>query len=103
MPLLRPGARRLDLHFYVAHPSRQRKEGRRAAFSTTPTVEAIGSADDGIGIDPKVLNEGARAGHWGLPGVRERAKLAGGQLDFWSEVGAGTEVQVTVPASVAYA
>jgi signal transduction histidine kinase/sugar lactone lactonase YvrE len=59
--------------------------------------------DDGIGIDPKVLNEGARAGHWGLPGVRERAKLAGAQLDFWSEMGAGTEVQVTVPASVAYA
>jgi len=59
--------------------------------------------DDGIGIAPKILNEGARAGHWGLPGVRERAKLAGAQLDFWSEVGAGTEVQVTVPASVAYA
>ena len=59
--------------------------------------------DDGIGIDPKVLKEGARAGHWGLPGVRERAKLAGAQLDFWSEVGVGTEVQVTVPASVAYA
>jgi signal transduction histidine kinase len=59
--------------------------------------------DDGTGIDPKVLNEGARAGHWGLPGVRERAQLAGAQLDFWSEAGAGTEVQVTVPASVAYA
>jgi signal transduction histidine kinase/ligand-binding sensor domain-containing protein len=59
--------------------------------------------DDGIGIDPKVLSEGVRAGHWGLPGVRERAKLAGAHLDFWSEVGAGTEVQVTVPASVAYA
>jgi len=58
--------------------------------------------DDGIGIAPKVINEGARAGHWGLPGVRERAKLAGAQLDFWSEVGAGTEVQVAVPASVAY-
>jgi signal transduction histidine kinase len=59
--------------------------------------------DDGIGIDPKVLNESVRAGHWGVPGVRERAKLAGAQLDYWSEVGAGTEVQVTVPASVAYA
>jgi signal transduction histidine kinase len=59
--------------------------------------------DDGIGIDPKVLNEGALAGHWGLPGVRERAKLAGAQLDFWSEAGAGTEVQVALPASVAYA
>jgi signal transduction histidine kinase len=59
--------------------------------------------DDGVGIDPTVLTEGARVGHWGLPGVRERAKLAGAQLDFWSEVGAGTEVQVTVPASVAFA
>jgi signal transduction histidine kinase len=59
--------------------------------------------DDGIGIDRKVLNEGALAGHWGLPGVRERAKLAGAQLDYWSEAGAGTEVQVIVPASVAYA
>jgi signal transduction histidine kinase len=58
--------------------------------------------DDGIGIDPKVLNEGARAGHWGLPGVRERAQLAGAKLDFWSELGAGTEVQVTAPAALAF-
>jgi ligand-binding sensor domain-containing protein/signal transduction histidine kinase len=58
--------------------------------------------DDGIGVDSKVLNEGARPGHWGLPGVRERAKLVGAQLDFWSEASAGTEVQVTVPAAVAY-
>lgn len=58
--------------------------------------------DDGIGIDPKVLVEGASAGHWGLPGIRERAKLVGAKLDFWSEAGAGTEVQLIVPASVAY-
>jgi signal transduction histidine kinase/ligand-binding sensor domain-containing protein len=58
--------------------------------------------DDGIGIDPKVLGEGARPEHWGLPGVRERAKLVAAKLDFWSEAGAGTEVQLTVPASVAY-
>ncbi len=58
--------------------------------------------DDGKGIPPKVLEEGGRAGHWGLIGVRERAKRLGAQLDFWSEPGAGTEVQLTVPASVAY-
>jgi signal transduction histidine kinase len=58
--------------------------------------------DDGIGIDPQVLKEGARGGHWGLPGIRERAKLVGARLDFWSEAGAGTEVQITIPASVAY-
>jgi ligand-binding sensor domain-containing protein/signal transduction histidine kinase len=59
--------------------------------------------DDGKGIDPKVLQEGGRAGHWGLPGIRERAKQIGARLDFWSEAGAGTEVELTVPASVAYA
>jgi signal transduction histidine kinase len=58
--------------------------------------------DDGIGIDREVLEAGARPGHWGLSGVRERAKLVGAKLDFWSESGAGTEVQLTVPASIAY-
>ena len=59
--------------------------------------------DDGKGIDPKVLQEGGRAEHWGLPGIRERAKQIGARLDFWSEAGAGTEVELSVPASVAYA
>ena len=57
--------------------------------------------DDGIGIDASVLQEG-RAGHYGLPGMRERAKSIGGQLDVWSEHGAGTELELTVPAKVAY-
>ena len=56
--------------------------------------------DDGKGMDPKVLKEGGQPGHWGLPGVRERAKQIGAPLDFWSEAGAGTEVQLTVPVSV---
>lgn len=58
--------------------------------------------DDGKGIDPKVLTAGGVAGHWGLRGIRERASRIGAQLDFWSETAAGTEVQLTVPASVAY-
>ena len=49
------------------------------------------------------LQEGARAGHWGLPGIRERAKRIGARLQLWSESGAGTEVELTVLASVAYA
>jgi signal transduction histidine kinase len=59
--------------------------------------------DDGNGIDPNVFDHGGRRGHWGLPGMRERAKELGGHLKVWSESGAGTEVQLTVPASVAYA
>jgi Signal transduction histidine kinase len=58
--------------------------------------------DDGKGIDPLVLEKGSRPGHWGLPGVRERAQQMGAKLDVWSEMGAGTEVQLTVAASVAY-
>jgi len=58
--------------------------------------------DDGTGIDPKILNEGGRAGHWGLPGIRERAQRIGAGLDFWSETGAGTEIQLAIPAVAAY-
>jgi len=58
--------------------------------------------DDGVGIDPHVLVHGERVGHWGLPGMRERAKQIGGHFDVWSELAAGTEVELTVPASVVY-
>ena len=43
-----------------------------------------------------------RAGHWGLRGMGERAKGIGGQLEVWSEHGTGTEVELAIPASVAY-
>jgi signal transduction histidine kinase len=59
--------------------------------------------DNGRGIDPKILGEGGRAGHHGLPGMQERAQLMGGKLAVWSELVSGTEVEVTIPASVAYA
>ena len=58
--------------------------------------------DDGKGIDPTVLKDRGRVGHWGLPGVYERAEGIGAQVDIWSEAGAGTEVRLTVPAAIAY-
>jgi signal transduction histidine kinase len=58
--------------------------------------------DDGKGIDPKLLSDDEREGHFGLRGMRERAKLIGGKLAVWSEVDAGTEVELTVPAGRAY-
>lgn len=58
--------------------------------------------DDGKGIDRKVLESGGQPGHWGIPGMRERAQRIGSQLQFWSEMGAGTEVELTIPASMAY-
>ncbi len=58
--------------------------------------------DDGKGIDPKLLNEGGRPGHYGLRGMRERAKLLGGKLAVWSELDSGTELELRISASHAY-
>jgi signal transduction histidine kinase len=59
--------------------------------------------DNGKGMDPEVLDGGGRAGHHGLPGMHERAKLVGGKLAIWSEIDCGTETELTIPASIAYA
>ena len=58
--------------------------------------------DNGKSIDPKVLEDDGRIGHYGLPGMRERAKLVGGKLAVWSELNSGTETELTIPASLAY-
>jgi signal transduction histidine kinase len=59
--------------------------------------------DDGKGIDPKFLSADGRAKHYGLHGMRERAQLAGGKLVVWSKLDSGTEVDLSIPASTAYA
>jgi ligand-binding sensor domain-containing protein/signal transduction histidine kinase len=59
-------------------------------------------SDNGKGIDPKVLAEGGREGHYGLAGLNERAKVVGGKLAIWSKSDSGTEVELTIPASLAY-
>jgi signal transduction histidine kinase len=57
--------------------------------------------DNGCGIDPGVLRAG-RDGHWGLPGMRERAQRIGGQLTLASRAASGTEVELVLPGSVAF-
>ncbi len=57
--------------------------------------------DDGIGIPSTIMEEG-RSGHYGLRGMRERAKQIGGELDIWSRAGAGTEIEFSIPGSIAY-
>jgi signal transduction histidine kinase len=59
--------------------------------------------DDGRGIDVDVVREGGREGHWGLLGMRERAKKIHATLTVWSRPGAGTEIDVHLPAHIAYA
>ena len=57
--------------------------------------------DNGCGIDPQVLRSG-RAGHWGMAGMRERAEKVGARLHVWSSSMAGTEVELSVPGSIAF-
>jgi len=57
--------------------------------------------DDGKGIPSEFLEEG-RHGHYGLCGMRERARQIGGKLEIWSRPGAGTEIELTIPGSIAY-
>ena len=57
--------------------------------------------DNGRGIDEHTLN-GGRPGHWGLRGMRERANVIGGKLVIWSRAGVGTEIDLEIPADVAY-
>ena len=59
--------------------------------------------DDGQGIDAAVLANQGLEGHYGLRGMPERAALIGGKLAVWSEVGAGTEVELRLPARIVYA
>jgi DNA-binding NarL/FixJ family response regulator len=53
--------------------------------------------DDGKGIDAQVLATRGIEGHFGLRGMPERATLIGGELAIWSEVEAGTEVELRTP------
>jgi signal transduction histidine kinase len=58
--------------------------------------------DDGKGIDPHILNGDGREGHYGLHGMRERAKVVGGKLTIWTELNSGTEIELTIPSARAY-
>lgn len=67
----------------------------------SPRRFAVLVRDDGRGIDPNVLREG-RDGHWGLSGMRERADRIGAHLRVMSRVSAGTEIELSVPARIAF-
>jgi signal transduction histidine kinase len=67
-----------------------------------PTDLYVRIRDDGRGIDPSVLEAGGRAGHWGIRGMKERARRIGAALDIWTGAGVGTEVSLKIPAAVAY-
>jgi signal transduction histidine kinase len=58
--------------------------------------------DDGNGVDEALLRDGARSGHFGLQGMRERARHIGASFAIWAGKNAGIEIKVSVPAGAAY-
>jgi signal transduction histidine kinase len=58
--------------------------------------------DDGKGIDAETMARQQASSHFGLPGMRERAAIVKGQLEVRSASGAGTEIELDVPAAIAY-
>ena len=59
--------------------------------------------DDGIGFDETALIRPVSGRHWGLPGMQERARTIGSMINVWSRQGGGTEIELRVPGSTAYA
>jgi signal transduction histidine kinase/ligand-binding sensor domain-containing protein len=58
--------------------------------------------DDGKGMNGETRQRQQSAGHFGLPGMRERAAIVRGRLDVRNAIGSGTEVELRVPGATAY-
>jgi signal transduction histidine kinase len=107
--------RRRDLDAVVQEELQ--KTGREALFNSYRHAQAsqieveihfgifefrVRFRDNGVGIDPAILREGSIPDHYGLPGMRERVSKIGGHMELWSRQGAGTEIEIRIPGSIAY-
>jgi signal transduction histidine kinase/ligand-binding sensor domain-containing protein len=101
-PLIRDEVYRIGREALVNAFRHARAKKIDVEFEYSPRHLRMLIRDDGCGVDPNILHDG-RDGHWGLPGMRERARCIGGQLTLSSRAGSGTEVELVLPASVAFA
>jgi signal transduction histidine kinase len=62
----------------------------------------IAVRDNGKGITPELLCSGSN-GHTGLTGMGDMAERMGGKLKLLSRAAAGTEVELSIPAHIAFA
>jgi two-component system, NarL family, sensor histidine kinase YdfH len=77
----------------IARHARAKNAKLHIAFSEGQDELEIGISDDGIGFNPQEIE----AGHYGLLGMRERVRLAGGRLEVHSEAGKGTQLVLWFP------
>jgi NarL family two-component system sensor histidine kinase YdfH len=70
-------------------------QAQHTAVSLRPIDQALAIEvrDDGVGFDPAQIG----AGHYGLIGLRERARFIGGTLNIESAPGQGTTLRVRLP------
>jgi signal transduction histidine kinase len=93
----RIGAEALNNAFRHAQASRIDVEIQYAPDSLSLRV-----SDDGAGFEPAAWNDGVQAEHWGLMGMRERARKIHAQLEVTSRPGQGSAVKLHVRGSIAF-
>jgi signal transduction histidine kinase len=67
-----------------------------------PSQLRVAIRDDGRGVEETILEVAHGSGGWGMPGMFERASKIGARVEVWSRHGLGTEIEVRVPAVIAY-
>ena len=92
--IAREGLRNAFTHACAAHID--------AEITFDERVVRLRILDDGKGI-PRETAEQGRGGHYGLAGMQERARRIGAKLVILSGAGTGTEIELTVAGSIAYA
>jgi len=83
--VLREALRNVELHSGALHV--------RISFKREEAAARLTIDDDGVGFDP----EAATPGHFGVAGMRERARCAGATLSIDSAPGRGTIVRLVAP------
>ena len=73
----------------------------RLSYSAQALVLCV--QDNGKGIDPAITLQKGRPGHFGLPGMRERAGVLHGHVSIDPGENGGTRVTLMVPGTIAYA
>jgi len=71
----------------------------RVIFSEKDGPIAVTITDDGLGFDP--AGDPTASGHYGLVGMRERARLLGASFEIESAPGGGTTIRLVIPMEAA--
>ena len=75
--------------------------GTTSVITVPELGELLRVNDNGCGIDPVISAEG-KAGHFGLQGMRERAKRIGSKLMLNSSPNSGTAITLVVPGNIVF-